>query len=437
MTAIKRWELALGVIAVATVLGGCTTRPVKSHPWTKVPNGVTGPVYYLPRTEFEVKIVFEAFVKKPMAASGAVDLGGGTSENPAKVAFFVADVDSPITLNVYQVADLKHPIQLTLNDDFLADTKYEVDLSEAGLLTAVNSEIDDKSQSVISNTVGSLASAALLVAKSTTSEQWLKTGVRYTLTERFSARRLVVDGKSTGGASCDVLKSAITKMAEANSDPRLVAVVGFHTVERPPAVKLHVVENADQIQAGGDDPSADVAGIYYRLPNQQLVELSVDGSAAAVYKVAIEDNAPLAVYPLEGRRFSQRSDKLTFAASGVPTAFVRNGTSAGDAAAQSLKATTDAVSTFMTSLKTQQTTAAAAQATTTTADYTKQWTLAGLQAQQQVLQSQIAVKQHEVNNAAPADLPAKQQELITLQGQLAQLQVKISAVQAGVTIPGS
>jgi len=432
-------SLLVGAMLLA-LLTGCTWSPVSSTP--VLPAQLTKlqtPLYYLPRTEFELTVVLDAYVKspvtppaqdgsKPADAAAAAKLPYGTIEKPVSIAYFLAEIDKPVTFSVATVPDLGHAFSIQQAADLFADSKFEMTLSDLGLLTGYSADVDDKTSSVISNTIGSAASLAVALAKSAAEPtEWRKTGVRYTLTERFSAMRLV----GSKSRRCQFLAEALQTLKAANSEHRLASVVGVYGGVSVPVLELQLgLEQNLTLDAGTSVPEAaawpdkSAEGIYYRAANPRLVDLLADDQKIGTTRVNIADNAPLAFVKVTARRFSHRVDNLGFAAAtGSLNSLKSSSTSAADAAAQSMKASVDALAKLQTDLLSAKKDKA-----------TRANAKVGYDYDAQILEVQIQAKTADYNAATGTDKAARYVELLTLQKQLAQLKEKMAALDQGITL---
>lgn len=470
------------IVLLGILLTGCQTVPITSVPIPTSPtSAIPGPVYFLPRTDIEVTAVFEVYVKKslpntptpsvaapadtaevadgtrataasaktkaaraadgtkvaavPAKADGAADDSKGTSAVPLEVALFLAEIDKPLSVATYLVPNLSEGFSLSDKDDLLADTSYQITLSEWGLLTSYNATLDDKSASVVTNSIGAVSSALLgFKAKEDQSFQWIKTGIRYTLDTRFSAKRVPTEG------SFSLFSTQMENIKNNQNDPRLRAVVGTYQFNSYPTLTIALAEPdlvKQDIKAQPEHSTFfSVPGIYYKLPNPKLLVINLSDNPVLTIQANIADTAPAAYVEVKGRRFSKRSDELTFSSTtGTLTTHKRTSTSAADNSVQAFKTSIDALAKLKTDLSAAQTAANAQQTSEQTAEFTRARTLAGLLVDKQIFELQIAQLDQQIQKAAVVDQPTLILQKLALQKQLDQLNVTITALQNNLTLP--
>ena len=434
-------------------LAGCTSSSLTTQSYD--PKQKDRLLYYLPKSEYEIAAKFDVYVwqedappaddqKKNPAPPLFAGLKGGTTD----ALLVLSGDDQALSVTAHTVADPTLDFSLEVKSTpAVAISGLEISLSDQGLLTAVNADFDDKTATVVSNTLDTVLSLAKAIKaaeeRSKPSGHWIKAAISYTRHKTVGAKELMDAG---GAGLSDFFGPQLKDIAD-HQDFRLVSAYGTYVIKNVKSPQtdgypdLRVSLTAAKTEAAaasskellsnfpvanGQSAGA-LPGILYRAANPGVLSIHSGTATTADYAVNVFDTAPIRFLEYRSRTFSKRTIKATFGDHGL-TKYTLDATSVAETASASLKSGTSAI-------LTEQASAKAARDKARLDEFTREKNLVSLQADLTSTEAQISQAQAAYTAASDADKPAKNLELLRLIKQRDLLQVSLRAAQAGLSLP--
>lgn len=334
-------------VLIAISLAGCSTtsdvRPYieSNHISETMQKGI---VYSLPKTIFEVKIIYSLYDKVTWEADDhgkpkKIDKDG--KPLPPKSTARVVVVDKPIEIISKTISDKSARFVFdpdSLNG-FSKDTDIAIDLTPNGLIKSTNLDVKDKIKEIISNITGTLVNLAKIAAVAGNDV------VELTLVKDVKVSRLIdpstMDFKEKNGIYTATY-SDIEKSQDIFADLEVPEIV--LSINSPTDIKSISVINTTDLRKDDKGQIKPLNGFPYRVGASVEIVVKVEDIDVYDSYHMVAQAGGLALIPISAKSFTNITQGFSFGDDGSSLVkFSSKGTSRGEALSVSTKETTNTI----------------------------------------------------------------------------------------------